>query len=140
MNPGDRLRTAADRLRTLDKAATAGPWRVDDQHVRGLNCLLAKTVTLVASADDRRSRPNFDLIATLRPLAPVLVKQMRDAIVWWDETTETVGDTVWHHTEWCDTRIVVGGELPLLPDARCTCFDEALAIADAILAAPGSAA
>lgn len=70
--PVERLRAAAERLETLDDEATQAPWlfgrsAIDDTVLRFREAELA----VVFMDSDAR------LIATLRPLAPILAKHLR---------------------------------------------------------------
>lgn len=146
MNPADRLRTAADRLEALDKAASGSPWKVIESHGRDYSGEGYSFVTLVMRESDDdvarwygetdRETSDARLIATLRPLAPVLVKQLHTAIDRLAAECLTELDYAPWHEEGCG--LDVGRDIG---DAgSCHCFDDALAIADAVLAATGGAA
>ncbi len=128
MNPAERLTAAADRMEALDDEAYQGPWRVQESEI-GDTAIVARVDEVAVVFHD----PNGNLIAALRPLAPLIAQQLRDAATYASDTTEVRGDSVWHYTEHCDTRILMAGKRPEPPYGRCTCFDPALALADAIL-------
>jgi uncharacterized phage-associated protein len=152
VTPGERLQVAADRLEALLKAATHGPWMVDEKHGRDMADEGWSSITIRAprengmfgprpitvgefAVDDLVEDPqaNAYLSATLRQMAPLIAKQLRDVIAHWDETTRTYGTTIEHETDWCDLRIVINGKRPERPEYRCVCFDDTLALANAIL-------
>ncbi len=110
MNPAERLRAAADRLETLDHAATPGTWTMFEEHGRdhtdegwsyiGVQVLQqsGQGALIVAQCQDpldRVENPQADaeLIAALRPLAPWAVRFLRDAAAWLDRHPEVDGDT-----------------------------------------------
>jgi hypothetical protein len=118
VTPVERLRAAADRLETLDSVATASPWTVDDAALRAGS----HEVAMVFRDEDN------DLIAALRPLAPILAKQLRDAVDRLLEECEIELDyPPFHAAAWCGRDVVPGEK------GSCDHFDDALAIADAVL-------
>jgi hypothetical protein len=134
VTPGERLRTAADRLDRLQVGASPGPWigpalswagRVtvlnSEGHPVAVTSMEALSVSATADAG---------LIAALRALAPVIAEQLRAAAWGYLDQVSREGDHDWHDDS-------AGGcghyRDPAPLGAHCTCFDDALALADAIL-------
>ena len=128
MSIAERLRDAAKRLAEMDDEAYQGPWRVQESEI-GDTAIVARVDEVAVVFHD----PNGDLICALRPLAPVIAEQLQKWAAFCAETTRTSGSDLWHYTDMCDTRLLVDGKRPEPPDFRCTCFDDALRLADAIL-------
>lgn len=70
------MSTAAEFLRSLDCAATPGPWVVHNHHHKpGTFCVLAKPENPVIDVGGGRlfmGRPDADAVAALRTLLPAL--------------------------------------------------------------------
>lgn len=153
----DRLTAAADRLEALDTTATKGPWRVEERHSsdvsgEGWSVIEVRNADGKAIAEafwddvdlDEQGRPNADLIAALRPLAPVVVAQLRQAAGQGTDEVRVVsapgGTQIEVHgligdRSGCRRDIAIDGARlrDEDDDERCRCFDAGLAIADTIL-------
>lgn len=140
----ERLNAAADRLEALDHAGTWAPWRVGESWAGGLAVLTdgGHPIAVVSQgAPSETARADADLIATLRPLAPVIAAQVRRAADRWAAEIHTVPDSSGARIEVhgrignrraCCLDVAIDGQI-LDGDERCTCWDAALALADIIL-------
>lgn len=148
MNPGDRLRAAADRLEELDKAASGSPWKVIESHGRDYSGEGYSFVTLVMRETDDdvarwygetdRETSDARLIAALRPLALPIAAWLLTEADRWERETSRPGGVLIHFLE----NSPVGCGAPVEPQNgySCNCFTRALSVADAVLAATGGAA
>jgi hypothetical protein len=148
----ERLRTAAEKWAQLDHAATWGPWSVHESWAG--KCAVVTDgghpIAIVSHGEPSdTAKADAELIARSRPLAPVIAEQLRAAAERFDaETSADRGECPWcadgycrghaevtSHSDGCEGDLLVDGEpLPTAwPEDACTCFDDALALADAIL-------
>lgn len=145
----ERLRAAAERLSEMDEAAVRGPWTVYSQPRSAGQHALVVAAPLCEAADRCDSgcgaeivqtkvldldempaaKADLDLIVALRDLAPVIASQLRQhAVMAQNIEIAPIGGRPFHDSDDCGGGWLDGGEGDL-----CQHFDDALALADAIL-------
>lgn len=132
----ERLRASADQLARLDREGTWGPWSAGESWAGRLAILgtSGEPVAVVSGSPNPTETALADaaLIATLRPLAPVIASILRQHAVM-ARNVETTDGKRWHISERCGWTLD-----PTEDEVGCDCFTDAIAVADAILAGGAS--
>lgn len=124
-----RLRAAAERLEEMSDDALSGPWtaRRAIGHLFAVHLLGPDDVLVAALIQPE----NAVLIAALRSMTPVIAKHLSVEADRFDSDTKQEE----HYPRWHNEDAPGCGRdiQPVDGSDRCTCWDAALALADAIL-------
>jgi hypothetical protein len=130
----ERLRAAAEKWARLDFAATWGPWSVHESWAG--KCAVVTDgghpIAIVSHGEPSdTAKADAELIARSRSFAPVIAKHLSGEADRFDSDTTQEA----HYPRWHDENAPGCGRdiEPVDGTERCTCWDAALALADAIL-------
>jgi hypothetical protein len=128
----ERLRAAAEKWAQLDHAATWGPWNVHESWAG--KCAVVTDgghpIAIVSHGEPSdTAKADADLIATLRPLAAVTAAYLQKQAQAYAMQVRPDPHREYVHEGGCcrPRRYLSDGTV------GCTCFDDALALADVIL-------
>lgn len=123
MTPAERLRAAADLLRTEADEGTSGPWTLHDPDPWGSEVEVRGPYDILVA---RTTRADGYLLLDLHAIA-------RPVAAWLSVMADVAGREMdrsgLHILGWGSC----GADIDATPARRCTCFDHPLALADAIL-------